>query len=67
MFLDLQGAEYNLYDPEIATTQWLQDNEIYFCCGNLSPTSINEFDENHLCNKFCRIMKLSDTDDPESL
>ena len=66
MLLDLQGAKYNLYDPEIATTQWRQDNEIYFCCGNLSTTSINELIENHLCNKFCRIMKLSDTDDPES-
>ena len=64
--LMLQGAEYNLYDPEIATTQWRRDNEIYFCCGNLSTTSINEFNKNYLCNKFCRIMKLSDTDDPES-
>ena len=66
MLLDRQGAEYNLYDLEIATTQWCQDNEIYSCCGNLSTTSINKFNENHLCNTFCRIMKLSDTNDLES-
>ena len=23
-----------VYDPEIATTLWRLDNEIYFCCGN---------------------------------
>ena len=35
MLLDLQGAEYNLYDPEIATTQWHQDNEIYLLLWKL--------------------------------
>ena len=36
VFLDIQGAEFTLYDPEI-TTEEIMDKEqrdIYFCCGN---------------------------------
>ncbi|XP_028394503.1 myosin heavy chain kinase B-like [Dendronephthya gigantea] len=59
MLLDLQGAKYYLYDPEIATTELhSQNDEVYFCCGNLSTVSISQFNGNHTCNKFCEIMGL---------
>ena len=54
MLLDLQGADYHLYDPEIATAELHDENaEAYFCCGNLSYVSINEFNDKHKCNTFC--------------
>ena len=41
MLVDLQGAAYNLYDPEIATLklQSAADQELYFCAGNLLKVS----------------------------
>lgn len=64
MILDIQGtASYNLYDPEIATTQLFADDddgsekrEIYFCAGNLSAVGINQFKNTHICNKFCDML-----------
>ena len=56
MILDIQGAGYSLYDPEISTTrldvgskqssQSDMYNETYFCAGNLSSLGINEFKNN---------------------
>ena len=61
MLLDLQGSEYELYDPEIATTTLLSENdEVYFCCGNLSTISIDEFNANHKCNKYCDMIHIKD-------
>lgn len=42
MVLDLQGSNYNLYDPEIATEDLMNadSSEEYFCCGNLSTMAI---------------------------
>ena len=52
MILDLQGSMYQLYDPEIATYE-LMDNsdscEFYFCAGNMSRLSIDKFKEEHVC------------------
>ena len=61
MLLDLQGAEYHLYDPEIATTDLLNtdDNEAYFCCGNLSFLGIEEF------NKTCLQQILQNDKNPK--
>ena len=57
MLLDIQGSEYSLYDPEIATQEHCdEDDEYYFYCGNLSSLSIDNFLKQHKCNKFCRMM-----------
>ena len=57
MLLDIQGSEYSLYDPEIATQEHCDDeDECYFCCGNLSSLSINNFLKQHKCNKFCKMV-----------
>ena len=66
MILDIQGAGYSLYDPEISTTrldvgskqssQSHMYDEMYFCAGNLSSLGINEFKKQHRCNKFCEMM-----------
>lgn len=60
MVLDIQGSKYRLYDPEIATQELMcaESSEIYFCCGNLSTTGINSFKEAHVCNEYCKMMKL---------
>ena len=69
MLLDLQGADHQLYDPEIATTELHSQNaEAYFCCGNLSFISIDEFNEKHKCNKFCEMIDtIHDAITPASL
>jgi hypothetical protein len=57
--LDIQGAVYNLYDPEIASLHLLGDEDNYmFCTGNLSETAITSFSSIHECNKFCRLLCL---------
>ena len=33
---DLQGVDYNLCDPEIATMDLLNEGELNFCAGNFS-------------------------------
>ena len=60
MILDLQGVAYNLCDPEIATTDLLQDGELKFCAGNLSTTAIGNFFASHKCNKYCKMMQLEE-------
>ena len=59
--LDIQGAKYTLYDPEIATSQLLANtdtHEVYFCSGNLSTQGMKEFAEHHTCNKYCQMLDL---------
>ena len=60
MLLDIQGSGYQLYDPEIATTQLFLDDatEVYFCCGNLSTIAIAQFAKKHACNKYCEMLEL---------
>lgn len=60
MLLDIQGSGYILYDPEIASDdlQDIDSDEFYFCCGNCSIIGINTFKSNHVCNDFCKHMKL---------
>ena len=57
MLLDIQGSGYSLYDPEIATADLIDEGEIFFCCGNLSSTSIDTFKVDHLCNKYCDMVR----------
>ena len=52
MLLDIQGSRYSLYDPEIATADIIDEGEVFFCCVNLSSTSIDRFNNDHICNKY---------------
>ena len=57
--LDIQGAGYTLYDPEIASLDLLSDDGTYqFCTGNLSEIAMKNFFEKHQCNKFCKLLGL---------
>lgn len=59
MVLDIQGASYSLCDPEIASTQFTDDEDnILFCNGNLSRMAIDTFLSQHVCNKFCELLCL---------
>lgn len=59
MIVDIQGVNYALCDPEIAsTTLMARDETILFCSGNLSTAAIEVFLSKHTCNKFCQLLKL---------
>ena len=56
MVLDIQGSGYRLYDPEIASTELVVENELLFCVGNLSNTAIQTFLGNYNCiDNMCRM------------
>jgi hypothetical protein len=61
MVTDIQGVNYSLCDPEIATADLKdpEDQAIRFCTGNLSDAAITTFFTCHECNKYCKILKLS--------
>lgn len=66
MLIDIQGSGYALCDPEIATESLKDDDdnensEILFCCGNLSTMAIQGFLNEHACNKYCKMLALSET------
>lgn len=71
MLIDIQGSGYALYDPEIATESLKADDneddtdssEILFCCGNLSTMAIQGFLNEHVCNKYCKMLALSEYKD----
>ena len=61
MLVDLQGSMFKLYDPEIVTSKFTSDTDkSYFCAGNLSHVSIDNFFKEHECNKYCELMGLKD-------
>ena len=64
MLLDIQGCGYSLFDPEIASTKLVddEDNEILFTVGNLSEQAISTFIKEHLCNPYCYQLELDDDD-----
>ena len=54
MLVDLQGSRFKLYDLEIATSEFTSDTgESYFCAGNLSHVSTDNFFKAHEWNKYC--------------
>ena len=60
LLFDLQVADYNLYDLEIATTETLIEAPLaveFFCAGNFRETAINNFFTAHICNIFCLELK----------
>ena len=60
MLLDLQGTGYHLYDPEIAATvpQDSNEDETYFCAGNLATVAITSFFEQHRYSDYCKLLGL---------
>ena len=61
MLLDIQGSDFTLYDPEIATDNLLdlETNELYFCCGNCTTIGMENFTKIYECNDYCKLMGLS--------
>ena len=58
MLLDIQGYEYSLIDPEIASKE-LNPLDLLFCAGNLSANVISTFVTNHKCSSYCELLGLS--------
>lgn len=62
MVVDILGVDHNLFDPEVASSTLIDDNDkkTFFCCGNLCTDAIDRFKVEHVCNKFCRMLKLKE-------
>ena len=60
MVVDLQGNGYMFFDPEIATTDLLseENSEVMSCAGNLSTLAIDNFLSLHTCNQFRKMLEL---------
>lgn len=61
MVTDIQGVDYTLCDPEVASSELKDpdDNSFRFCTGNLSFQAIDKFLSSHVCNNYCKMLKLS--------
>ena len=62
LLVDIQGSGYDLFDPEIASAELYDDNEMLFCAGNLSDIAIINFNAAHQCNLYCEILGLQKLD-----
>ena len=61
ILVDIQGAGFNLYDPEISSINVIFDNEGFcFSIGNCSKVALEKFKDLHECNNFCNMLHLSD-------
>ena len=61
MLLDIQGTDYCLIDPEIATEEINQnEGESEFTAGNMAVEAIATFTSQHKCNKFCKYLELKE-------
>ncbi len=59
MLTDIQGSDYCLTDPEIATIDGSFDQkELLFCVGNLGDEATDNFFKSHTCNTFCEQLAL---------
>ena len=58
MVVDIQGCDYILMDPEIATAKRQEDDQYLFCAGNLGSYAIQTFTNSHECNEFCKGLQL---------
>jgi hypothetical protein len=58
IIVDMQGSGYSLFDPEIASKNLRDGDEILFSTGNLSTAAITNFTQNHICNDFCVMLGL---------
>ena len=69
LLVDLVGADYKLYDPDIATVETLTEApsaEELFYIGNFRETAINNFSTAHKCNGFCFELKMAEIELGES-
>ena len=65
MITDLEGLEYQLCDPEIVTQTIMEEKsdkakmlaEYLFCAGNLWTAAFENFEREHVCNKYCTKLK----------
>ena len=61
LLTDIQGVGYSLVDPEIASFKLKDDEDKFlFAAGNLSVLAIKSFVLAHKCNRFCKMLNLSD-------
>lgn len=58
MVVDIQGCDYFLFDPEIASRELKSNEEFLFCTGNWSSTVINNFTQSHKCTWYCELLNL---------
>ena len=58
MVVDIQGAGYNMFDPEIASAILVDKQEVMFTAGNLSHLAIDNFVDQHTCKMFCKCLGL---------
>ena len=58
MVVDIQGCDYFLFDPEIASREIKSNEEFLFCTGNLSSAAINNFTQSHKCSWYCELLNL---------
>ena len=58
MVLDIQGISHKVYDPDIASSELVDNEEFLFCTGNLSQTAIDGFITSHDCNIYCKSLGL---------
>ena len=45
---NIQGCDYFLFDPEIASRELKANEEFHFCTGNLSSATINNFTQSQM-------------------
>lgn len=60
MVLDIQGCNYILFDPEVASKKIQEGEEYLFCTGNLSAGAISMFTSEHKCRIYCELLNLPD-------
>ena len=61
LLVDLQGADYKLYDREIATIETLIVSIIFYT-GNLRRTAIYNCFTAHKCNVICLGLKMAEVE-----
>ena len=64
LLVDIQGCDYELCDPQIASVQSLvgTKNDFRFSIGNISTEALRNFKTEHECNRFCKLENLEDID-----
>ena len=64
LLVDLEGADYKLYDPDIPAIT--PSVEQFFCTSNLREITINDLFTVHKCTVFCLELKMAETELEES-
>lgn len=59
MVVDMQGCGFWMFDPEIASQNIKEGDELLFTTGNLSFKAIGNFLESHKCTEYCNLLGLS--------